>query len=94
LPKLRDVGEIEKPGVPVPVSVAVSVLPDEATVSVPARAPSAVGVNTTVIWQLAPPATVPQLLEVTTKSPVATAADTCDAKLELFVQVNVCGALG
>ena len=35
LPKLSDVAESEKPGVPVPFNSAVCELPDEATVSVP-----------------------------------------------------------
>ena len=58
-------------------------------VSVPVRAPSAVGVKVTPIWQLAPPATEPQLLDTTLKSPVVSAADTWEAKLELLVQVKV-----
>jgi hypothetical protein len=99
LPKLSDVGEIEKPGVPVPLSDAVSVLPEDATASVPVRTPNALGVNTTVIWQLDPPGTEAQLFDVMVKStllalPEMAADVTCDVKLELFVQVKVCGALG
>src|SRR5665213_1005462 len=89
LPKLSELPEKEYPGVPVPVSAAVSVLPEETTESVPVRAPSAVGVNVTPMVQLVPAATAPQLLETMLKSPVAVADFTELAKLELLVQVKV-----
>jgi hypothetical protein len=93
LPKLSDDAEIVNPGIPVPVSEAVRVLADETTVSVPVRAPSADGVNTTLIWQLAPPGTEAQLFEATLKSPLAEAKVICEAKLELLVQVKAMGAV-
>jgi hypothetical protein len=73
-----------------------SVFPPETTVSVPVRAPNALGVKTTLIVQLAPPATEAQSLDRldrTLKSPVAVAEVTCEVKLELLVQVNVSGAV-
>ena len=97
LPKLSVVGDSENPGVPVPVSEAVSVFPAETTASVPVRTPNALGVNTTTIWQLAPPATEAQLFDVILKSvlfPLMAADVTCETKLELFVQVKVFGWLG
>ena len=98
LPKLSDPGVSVNPGTPVPVSVAVSVMPADSTFSVALSAPSRLGVNTTVIVQFVPAATAPQPFDVTLKSaafvPVNTTDDTCAAKLELFVQVKVCGALG
>src|ERR1700748_1588014 len=92
LPKDRLVGEMVKSGTPVPVRVEVSVCAPALTESVPVRAPRAVGLNTTVIWQLAPPGSEPQLVEVTLKSPLAGATFTMELKVELFVQVKVCGA--
>src|ERR1035437_7611452 len=97
LPKLSVVGDSENPGVPVPVSDAVSVFPAETTASVPVRSANALGVNTTTIWQLAPPATEAQLFDVILKSvlfPLMAADVTCETKLELFVQVKVFGWLG
>jgi hypothetical protein len=94
LPKLSDDPESEYPGVPVPVREADNVFPCAVTVSDPLRAPNAVGVKTTTIWQLAPPTTVPQLFDVTAKSPPALAEEIVEVKLELFVQVKVTGALG
>src|ERR1700733_6245210 len=78
---------------PVPLSEAVSELPEETTVSVPLSAPSAAGVKTTLIWQLVPGATLEQLFEVTLKLPVVVAEETCAAKLELLVHVKLCGGV-
>src|SRR5665213_1508443 len=93
-PKARLVGEMVKSGMPVPVRVEVSCCAPALTERVPVRAPRAVGVKTTLIWQLAPPASAPQLLETTEKSPLAGATLTMELKVELLVQVKVCAAEG
>ena len=54
LPKLSDPGVSVNPGTPVPVSVAVSVMPADSTFSVALSAPSRLGVNTTVIVAVRP----------------------------------------
>src|ERR1700742_1298366 len=92
LPNARLAGEMVKSGTPVPVRVEVRVCAPALTESVPVRAPRAVGLKTTLIWQLAPPASEPQLLEVTLKSPLGGATFTRELNVELLVQVKVCGA--
>jgi hypothetical protein len=65
-----------------------------AMTSIPVRLPMAVGVNVTVIVQLAPPATLlPQLL-VAPKSLVVVLIETmASVPLPLVVSVMVCGGL-
>lgn len=60
---------------PLPVSMAVCAVLSSGRVSVPERAPSAVGVKVTVIAQLVAAARLlPQVVPVTRKSPLATGA--------------------
>ena len=71
-----------RPGVPVPVNVAVSALPLDFTDKVPVTAPSTVGVKVTAIWQEAPEAILVQLIGLAAKSPVTVADVTELLKLE------------
>lgn len=76
-------------GTPVPVREAVREVATAFTVRVPVRVPTAVGVRTMLIWQLAPAATAVQLLLTMLKSPVAERDETDCGADALFVQVNV-----
>jgi hypothetical protein len=89
LPKFIDVVEDAMGGVPVPVSVAVSVFALDLTVRVPVRAPRAVGLKATSIWHVPPAATEPQEFEVTAKSPLAELERSDTAKMELFFQTKL-----
>ena len=92
LAKARGVERVN-PGMPVPVSEAVRVLPVETTVRVPVSAPRAFGVKVTPMAQLAPAATEVQVLDEILKGPVTVADVTEEGKLELLVQVRVCAAV-
>lgn len=63
---------------PVPLTVTIVGLPNALWVKaiVPARGPTAVGVNVTPIVHVAPAATPPHVFDVTAKSPVAAAPET------------------
>jgi hypothetical protein len=97
---VRLAGERVAPGpAPVPVSATVCGLPAALSVmvSVPLRTPGAVGVNVTLIVQLAVGATeVPQLL-VSPKSPPFTPLiailETWSVPLPVFVRVTLCATL-
>jgi hypothetical protein len=81
---------------PVPVSGTVCGLPPALSVivRVPARAPSAVGANVTLMMQFAPPARLaPQGLLETAKSPDATIEVIVNAPAPVFVSVTVFAAL-
>ena len=78
-----------------PLKLTVCGLPAalSATVSVPVRVPEVVGINVTLMVQLAPAATeLPQLL-VWAKSPLALMAVILRAALPELLSVTVCGAL-
>jgi hypothetical protein len=95
VPKLRLVGETLKPGtMPVPARLTVWGLPGALSliVRVPLRAPTAVGVNVTLIVQVPLAATVPQLL-VWEKSPDVLILDTVTEEVPVLVKVTTCGVL-
>ena len=98
LPKLKFVADKLTMGAgaaPVPVRLMVCGLPAMLSVIVtaPVRMPVAVGVNVTLMVQLAPAATdVPQVL-VCMKSPLATMLVTLSAAVPVLVSVTVCTAL-
>ena len=98
LPKLKFVADKLTMGAgaaPVPVRLMVCGLPAMLSVIVtaPVRMPVAVGVNVTLMVQLAPAATdVPQVL-VCMKSPLATMLVTLSAAVPVLFSVTVCTAL-
>jgi hypothetical protein len=96
LPKLKLVGVNVMLGVaPVPVRVAVCGLfvALSVTTTVPERVPVAVGVNTTLIAQVAPAATeLPQVL-VCEKSPVVETLVMASGPAPVLVSVTVCAGL-
>lgn len=63
------------------------------TVMLPLRAPSIVGVNVTVIMQLAPASTVLPQVFVSVKSPLAMMLEIVSVPFPVFESVAVCGAL-
>ncbi len=82
--------------VPVPVRLTVCGLPEALSVmlKVPVRVPDAVGVNVTLMVQLAPAATEPPQVSVSAKSPLAAILPVIvRAALPLLDSVTVCAAL-
>ena len=81
--------------VPVPVRLTACGLPEAVSVivSVPLRAPVAVGVKVTSIAQLLPAATDPLQLLVSAKSPVVAMLVMLKGAVPLFPSVTTCGAL-
>ena len=78
---------------PVPVKDIVTVPRPVLTTNVPDREPSAVGVNVTLIVQVALIATVPGQLLVCAKSPVVEMLLIVNGALLLFVSVTICGGV-
>jgi hypothetical protein len=95
-PKLRLAGDaVAAGGAPVPLKVTVWGLATALSVMVtnPARVPLAVGVNVTLIVQLAKAATVPTQLSVSLKSPLAVIFVTVTGPGPLLLTVIVCAGL-
>ncbi|HTR67803.1 MAG TPA: hypothetical protein VMH85_18625 [Terriglobales bacterium] len=88
LPNERDAGLIVAGAAPVPVRLLVWVPAESATVSVPVREPTAVGVKVTEMEQLPLAATEPQLA-LAEKSPLALMLVTPNAAVPVFFRVNV-----
>jgi hypothetical protein len=101
LPKVSDVGDRVKPGIPVPLSdrLAGTVATLAETVNVPVLAPVPIGVKLTVMLQLAPAAMLPMQGLLCVKSPLVAPggqvlmAEIVTALAVPFVRVTVCGAL-
>ena len=99
LVKVSDVTErlaVVVGAVPVPVRLTVCGLPEALSVmlKVPVRVPDAVGVNVTLIVQLAPAATEPPHVSVSAKSALAAILPVIvRAALPVLDSVTVCAAL-